>query len=135
MNSVYIKGRFTRDVEVKYLPSGDAVAEIGGAWGRKYKDKEGNQKEKTVFFSAKQYGKSAEWLSKTGKKGAEFVLEAELDEDRWETKENEKRSRLFLNVSRIDVVETVYGEEKAGKATPTVGKTAVKKSDDSGIPF
>ena len=51
-NKVIIVGNLTRDVELKYLPSGSAVAKIGLASNRKYKKQDGSNAEETCFIDA-----------------------------------------------------------------------------------
>ena len=48
-NKVLLMGRLTRDVELKYTPSNMAVANIGLAVGRRYRAKEGENREESAF--------------------------------------------------------------------------------------
>ena len=60
LNKVSLAGRLTRDPELRYIPSGTAVCELGLAVSRKYRTKEGEQREWTLFINVKCWGKKAE---------------------------------------------------------------------------
>ena len=83
-NKVIQKGNITRDPELKYLPSGTAVAEFGIATNHKYKGKDGEMKEDVCFVDCNCYGNSAETLSKHIRKGDPLLIEGRLTLDTWE---------------------------------------------------
>lgn len=59
-NRVIILGNLTRDIEIKYLQSGTAVAELGLAINEKFKDKQGNWVESAVFVDVVLWARTAE---------------------------------------------------------------------------
>lgn len=72
-----IMGHLGRDVEVSYMPSGDAVAKFSVAVSEKWKSKAGEQQEHTEWFNCSCFGKPAEWLAR-GKKGGLIFVEGKI---------------------------------------------------------
>ena len=100
-NKVIIVGNLTRDPEVKYLPSGMAVAELGVAINDSYKNKEGEMVERTVFVDVDVWGKQAETSSNYLSKGSPVLIEGKLQMDSWETKDGEKRNKMKVRADRV----------------------------------
>ena len=68
-NKVLLMGRLTRDVELKFTPSNMAVANIGLAVGRRYKTKDGEQREETTFVDCEAWSRTAELMNQYLSKG------------------------------------------------------------------
>jgi single-strand DNA-binding protein len=62
-NKVVMIGNLTRDIELRYLPSGSALAKSAIATSHKYKTQAGEQKEEVCFLDFSVFGKSAEILN------------------------------------------------------------------------
>jgi single-strand DNA-binding protein len=95
-NKVILVGNLTRDPEVKYLPSGSAVSEIGLAVNRSWFDKQSNQrKEEVTFVDVTLWGRTAEIAGEYLSKGRSVLIEGRLQLDTWEDKQSgQKRSKL-----------------------------------------
>ena len=63
INHVTLVGRFTRDPEVRHLPSGSPVLQLGIAVNGRQKDEMGNWSDKPNFFDVKLFGPRAESLA------------------------------------------------------------------------
>ena len=63
-NKVLLMGNLTRDVELKYTPGNQAVANLGIAVNRRFKSKEGELKDEVTFVDCEAWGYTAENLSK-----------------------------------------------------------------------
>ncbi|MEQ8767733.1 MAG: single-stranded DNA-binding protein [Planctomycetota bacterium] len=94
LNKVMLIGRLTRDPELRYTQSGQAMAKLGIAVNRYYNDRDGNRQEQTSFIDVTYWGKSAETINQYMSKGKELYVEGRLQLDQWETPEGEKRSKL-----------------------------------------
>lgn len=93
-NRVIICGNLTRDPEIKYTQSGTAVAEVGLAITRKYKQGD-QQKEETTFVDVTLWGRTAEVAGEYLAKGRLALIEGRLQLDQWEDKTSgEKRYKL-----------------------------------------
>jgi len=63
INRVTLVGRLTRDPELRHLPSGSPVLQLGVACNGRQKDEAGNWTDKPNFFDVKVFGNQAEMLS------------------------------------------------------------------------
>ena len=95
-NRVILVGNLTRDPEVRYIPSGTAVCEIGLAVNRSWFDKASNsRKEETTFVDVTLWGRTAEVAGEYLSKGRPVLIEGRLQMDSWDDKETgKKRSKL-----------------------------------------
>lgn len=102
VNLVVLVGRLTRDPEVRYTPSGTAIAQLGLAIGRKYKDQSGQLKEDTTFVDVDVFGRQAETAGQYLAKGRTVLIEGRLQLDQWEDKNSgQKRSKLKVVGNRV----------------------------------
>jgi single-strand DNA-binding protein len=104
MNKVVIKGRLTKNPEVRYLPSGTPVITFSLAVNRRFKDKNGNWQEEAYFFDIESFGRLAERLGKQLSKGKEVLLEGSLRQDKWENQAGEKRSKVKIVAERVELI-------------------------------
>ena len=97
-NKVILAGNLTRDPELRYTPSGTAVARFGIACNRRWKDTQTNeQKEEVMFIDVDAFGKTAETIGQYLKKGRPILLEGRLKLDQWDDKQTQqKRSRHLV---------------------------------------
>ena len=95
-NRVILVGNVTRDPEVRYIPSGQAVCELGLAVNRYWFDKQANQKkEETTFVDVTLWGREAELAGEYLAKGRPVLIEGRLQLDSWDDKQTgQKRSKL-----------------------------------------
>jgi single-strand DNA-binding protein len=136
LNKVMIIGRLGRDPEVKYLPSGQAVANFSVATSRTWTDKEGKQEERTEWHRIVAFGKRAELCGEYLSKGRQVYIEGELRTREWE-KDGQKRytteivawNVLFLGAKG----EGPVGEEIVYDEPPGPGAPGGAGEDD--IPF
>jgi single-strand DNA-binding protein len=106
-NKVILVGRLTRDVELKYLPSGSSVANFGLATSRNWKDQNtGEKKEETMFIDITVFGKGAEIANQYLKKGNRVLVEGRLSLDQWQDSEGNKRSRHKIIADNVQFMET-----------------------------
>lgn len=130
-NSVQLIGRLGRNAEVKYLPSGQAMAELSIATSDSYKGKDGREQEKTDWHSVVLWGKAAEHAGSLTK-GARVMIEGKLQTRSWDGKDGKKQYKT-------EVVAFSY-EELGGKprevAQPQVPQPEAETSyGDDEIPF
>ncbi|MDD2710128.1 MAG: single-stranded DNA-binding protein [Verrucomicrobiae bacterium] len=130
LNKVLLIGNLTRDPEVRYTPSGTAVADLGLAVSRRYRTEGGEDREEVCFVNLVVWGKQAEAAGKYLKKGRPIFAEGRLQYDTWE-KNGEKRSTLKVNCERIQFLGT-SGKESGGGAGPAEPRAA--PSEPAGEP-
>src|SRR5437763_385437 len=94
-NKVILAGNLTRDPEVRYTPKGTAIAKLGLAINRTWKNEAGETKEEVTFVDVDAFGRTAEVISQYLKKGRPILVEGRLKLDQWDDKQTgQKRSRL-----------------------------------------
>ena len=115
-NKVLLMGNLTRDVQLKSLPSGQPVAEIGIAINRKYKTKDGQDREEVTYVDCECWGPRAEVINKYFSKGKPIFIEGRLRLDSWEDKDGQKRSKMRVVIDDFQFVEGRGGGGGAGAA-------------------
>ena len=102
LNKVTLAGNLTRDPELRYIASGTAVCKLGLAVNRRFRSKEGEQREETSFIDVTVWGKSAEYAGENLSKGRPVLVEGRLKSDAWEDKNTgQKRTKLEVVADRI----------------------------------
>ena len=105
LNKVFIGGNITRDIELRNLPGGQAIAQIGLAVNRSWTGTDGQKKEETTFIDCEAWGKTAEVMHKYLAKGRPVFIEGRLKLDQWDDKETgQKRSKLKVVVDGFQFV-------------------------------
>ena len=92
-NRVILVGNMTRDPELRTIPSGMSVTDIGLAVNDRRKDANGNYTEETTFVDITFWGRNAEIVAEYARKGTQILVEGRLKLDTWEA-EGQKRSKL-----------------------------------------
>lgn len=127
LNYVVIAGRLTRDPELKYTGSNRPLCNVSIAHSRKYKV-DGDVREEVVFIEGTVWDKAAEWCARYTK-GTPVVAQGRLRQSEWADREGNKRTRLELNIQRLQSL-TWDQKTEAGAAHANMGEPV---NDD--IPF
>ena len=101
LNKVMLIGNLTRDPDLKFTPGNQAVCEIGLAVNRKYRTKDGEDREETTFVDCEAWGKQAEVLKQYMAKGKPLFVEGRLKLDTWEDKDGGKRSKMRVVIENF----------------------------------
>ena len=92
VNKVVLIGRLGKDPEVRYLPSGNAVANITLATSESWKDKQsGEQQERTEWHRVVFFNRLAEIVGEYLKKGAQIYVEGRLQTRKWQGQDGADR--------------------------------------------
>src|SRR3989442_9799444 len=113
-NRVILLGNLTRDIEVRYLQSGTAVADIGMAVNDRRKGQNGEWIEETTFVDVTLWGRTAEVAGEYLGKGSPILIEGRLKYDTWE-KDGQKRSKLSVVCERMQMVGSKGGGGGGGR--------------------
>lgn len=123
-NKVLLLGNLTRDPEIRYIASGQAVTTFGLAVNEKYGKGE-DAKESILFIDITSWGKSAESCAEFLKKGSPVFIEGRLRLENWDDKETgQKRSKVSVTAQSVQFLSS--GEKKESEA---------QAQDDLEIPF
>ena len=115
LNKAIIIGNLTRDPEIKTLPSGSSVANVGVATNRVWKGQNGEKKEETQFHNVVVFGKQAETVAQYLKKGSSVLIEGRIQTRSWDGTDGKKQYRTEIVADRVQ-----FGP----KATGTGGEPA-----------
>jgi single-strand DNA-binding protein len=99
-NSVTLVGNVTRDPELRFIPSGQAIATFGLAVNRRFQ-RNNQWEEQTSFFNVTAWGQLGENAANSLQKGARVLVAGRLEQRSWETQEGEKRSTVDVVADEI----------------------------------
>jgi single-strand DNA-binding protein len=143
-NKVILAGNLTRDPELRYTPKGLAIAKIGLAINRTWKNESGEQKEEVTFVDVDSFGRQAEVISQYLKKGRPVLIEGRLKLDTWDDKQtNQKRSKLGVVLESFSFLDSQRTGDAGGpppsrprqpEAPPPPGEPEAPPTDDD-VPF
>ena len=115
VNKVILLGNIGKDPEVKFLPSGMAVANFGLATSERFKDKGGEWQDRTEWHNVVAFGKVAEIIRDYVKKGSKLYVEGSLRTSSWEDKETkQKRYKTEIVVSDVTLLSGRGDGESGG---------------------
>jgi single-strand DNA-binding protein len=109
VNKVILIGNLGKDPEVRYLPSGDAVANISIATTETWKDKGGEKQEKTEWHRVAMFSKLAEIAGEYLKKGSQVYIEGRLETRKWTDKEGHERYSTEIRADRMQMLGSRSG--------------------------
>lgn len=142
MNVITILGRISNDIQLSHLKSGEAIAKFNIVWNKRTKDKE----DKPNFFKCVAFGRGAELLNQSHKKGDRILIEGELSQNLYEW-QGVTRNECQIIVKSLHFVENKYqntpAQPSVSKPQPTPNVKRVKQSPpiasvniaDDEIPF
>jgi single-strand DNA-binding protein len=109
LNTVIIEGRLTKEPELKYTSSGASVCNLSIANNERW-SQDGEKKEATHYLDLSVWGKVGENCNTYLVKGQKIRVTGTLRQQRWETPEGEKRSKLVVSSQRIAFGDKPKGE-------------------------
>jgi single-strand DNA-binding protein len=112
-NRVILVGNLTRDPELRYIPSGTAVCEVGLAVNDRRKNASGEWIDETTFVDVTLWARTAEVASEYLTKGAPVLIEGRLKLDTWE-KDGKKNSKLRVVGERMQMLGGKSGSGGGG---------------------
>jgi single-strand DNA-binding protein len=119
INRVTLVGRLTRDPELRHLPSGTPVLQMGLAVNGRQKDDADNWTDKPNFFDIKVFGNQAEMLSQHLSKGRRVGIDGRLDWSSWEAQDGSKRSKVEIVANTVQFLDS-RGDSEGGSQTDFV---------------
>jgi single-strand DNA-binding protein len=121
VNKAIIVGNLGRDPEMRYTPNGDPIASFSVATTEKWKDKQGEQQEKTEWHNITIFGKLAEVCGEYLKKGSSVYLEGRIQTDKYTDKAGIEKYSTKIIADRMQML--------GGKPEGSTSKTAETKAD------
>jgi single-strand DNA-binding protein len=127
-NRVILMGNLTRDPELRYIPSGTAVSEIGLAVNDRYKRNE-QWVEEVTFVDVTLWGRTAEVANEYLSKGSPVLIEGRLKLHTWE-KDGQKHSKLRVTCDKMQMLGTRDGGQR-GSRTGSGGRIEQSYEEES----
>jgi single-strand DNA-binding protein len=113
-NKVVMIGNLTRDIELRYLPSGAAIAKSAIATSYNYKTSSGEKKDEVCFLDFNIFGRSAEVANQYLRKGSKVLLEGRLVFEQWTAQDGTNRNRHSLRVETMKMLDSKSDSANAG---------------------
>lgn len=139
LNEANIIGFLGRDPEVRYMPNGDAVANLAIATTEKWKDKQtGEQKEATEWHRVTFYGRTAEVCSQYLAKGTLVYVSGKLTTKKWTDKNGIEKYTTEITGKEMKILRGGLGKDAEAPSRPQQSRSAAEAQDDFGsddIPF
>ena len=132
INHVVLIGRLTRDAELKYTASGQAVCKFSIAVNRRRKN--GDQwEDEANFFDIVLWGRQGESLNQYLLKGKAVGIDGELRQDRWQ-QDGQNRSKVEIVANNIQLLGGNSGSQGGQSGNGTAGNQWQNKRDNSSPP-
>jgi single-strand DNA-binding protein len=131
MNKFMGIGRWTKDIDLKYLNDGTAVAKSTIAIDEGYGDKK-----KTHFFNVTMWKKTAEAVANYSGKGKKIAVEGRLQQRTWE-KDGVKQYAVEIVAEQVEFMEPKEGSQNTHRQEPQsqIDDSYAPPVDDSDLPF
>ncbi len=110
VNKAIIVGNLGGDVELRFTPSGKAVANFNVATSESWTDKDGSRKEQTEWHRIVVWGKTAELCGEYLRKGRQVYLEGRIQTRDWKDKDGNKRFTTEIIASQVTFLGGGRGE-------------------------
>lgn len=121
VNKVILIGHLGNDPEIRYMPSGGAVANLTLATSESWRDKQtGEMKEKTEWHRVVIFGKLAEIAGEYLRKGSQIYIEGSLQTRKWQDQSGQDRysTEVVVNISGSMQMLGGNGGNQAGSQKP-----------------
>ena len=126
VNRVTLLGNVGQDPEMRYLPSGEAVAKFSIATTETWKDKAGGKQERTDWHRVEFIGRTAEIVGEYVKKGRQVYVEGSVRYDKWTDKEGVEKTLTKIKGDKLTLLGTREGAGGGGG-----GDSSFEESDRS----
>ncbi len=136
LNRVFLAGNLTRDPELRYTPSGMAVADLGLAINESFKSSDGQRQDRAIFVDVTVWDRMAENCCEYLSKGRPVLVEGRLQMDTWETNDGQKRSKLKVTALRVQFLGAPPQRQGEGApaARPASARPAARPAARPGEP-
>ncbi len=142
VNKCIFIGNLGRDPEIRYMPSGDAMANFSIACTDSFKSKTGERQERTEWVRIVMFGKQAEIAGEYLKKGSPVYIEGRLQTRKWQNKEGQDQYTTEIVADRMQMLggragggnafEVMEGDEPPRQSAPRQQAPAAGKPAGGG---
>jgi single-strand DNA-binding protein len=104
VNKVILVGNLGRDPEMRYMPSGEAVANLAVATTDKFKNKQGEMVEQTEWHRVSFFGRTAEVCGQYLKKGSQVYIEGSIRTRKYTDKDGVEKYATEIRGDRLQML-------------------------------
>lgn len=119
VNKVILVGNLGRDPEMRYMPSGEAVANLAVATTDKFKDKAGQMVEQTEWHRVSFFGRTADVCGQYLKKGSQVYIEGLIRTRKYTDKDGVEKYATEIRGDRMQILGGGQGGSDHGQGRPT----------------
>ena len=134
INRVILIGNLTKDVDLKYLQSGTAIANFSIANNKSYKVNN-EKKEEVSFFNCVAFSKLAEMLNEYCKKGNKIALEGRLKQETWTDQDGGKKSAVKIIVESVQFLSMNKDKSDDKPVDNSASEQVENAFADDSLPF
>lgn len=126
LNKVMIIGNLGKDPEMRYLPSGSPVTNFTVAVNRRFKTRDGEQRDETEWFNVQCFDRLAEIANEYLQKGKQVYVEGRLRTHSWDDKQTgEKKYRTEVVATEMTLLGSrgepgMGGPSERGERAPAL---------------
>jgi single-strand DNA-binding protein len=137
VNKVILIGRLGADPEIRYVPSGSAVANFNVATNHSYKDRDGNFQEQTEWHRIVAWTRLAEFAKQYLHKGMRIYVEGRLQYREWQDQNDVKRYVTDIIANDIQMLDSLGPRaETSDEESPEIEVPEnLESDDDDSVPF
>lgn len=134
LNKVQVIGRLGADPTVRYLPDNTATCNFQVAASERWKDKNGDQQERTEWVRCVAWGKLAEICGEYLAKGSLVYVEGRLETKKWQDKEGIDRYTTQVKLDSMRMLDKKASGDAS--STPSAAGSSASNGDiEDDIPF
>tara|TARA_A200000159_G_C7126597_1_gene257065 strand:+ start:19 stop:612 length:594 start_codon:yes stop_codon:yes gene_type:complete len=115
INKVILVGNLGNDPEVRYMPNGNAVANLSLATSESWKDQQGQVQERTEWHRLTMYRRLAEIAGEYLKKGSQIYVEGKLQTRKWQDQQGQDKYTTEIIVDQMQMLGGRGGEGGGGQ--------------------
>ena len=134
VNKAILVGRLGKDPEIKYTPSGTAIANFTMATSENYKDKDGQKQERTEWHRIVAFGKLAEICGEYLAKGKQVYVEGRIQTRSWDDKDGNKK---YMTEIVANTMQMLGKADESASGASAADSSVVPESPqvDEDVPF
>ncbi|MBA2124128.1 hypothetical protein B9J78_04235 [bacterium Unc6] len=137
-NRVFLIGNLTRDPELRYIASGQAVATFSIAVNRVFKLATGEKKEEATFIRIVAWGKNAESCNKYLSKGSSVFVEGRIQTRKWVGDDKIERTTtevVAINVQFLSRLKEIPPSEETSESAEAHEQPTPEANSNKNVPF
>lgn len=138
INKAILVGRLGKDPEIRYTPSGTAIANFTMATSENYKDKDGQKQERTEWHRIVAFGKLAEICGEYLAKGKQVYIEGRIQTRSWDDKDGNKKYMTEIVANTMQMLGKPEDTSALGGGQTTIGENTANPEPspvDEDVPF